>query len=858
MASPAQAINSQMNPILARRYAMMMALRRSQQPPPGNPPGGGRFMQANGGGWRPPPSSSGIVAGDQAGGWGQPPGGPPVPQDPLPYHPMDARIADEYSDQGGGGGDPTGGGGGGGTPTGGGGGGASTGGPSFQGWYDPNQNNSSQPNPFNKRDVFDQFQGLGQQNFQQQQEYQRRFGNLSNEYTNRQNQYGDLTNQLYSPIWQGGGGYDPEQMKNVLQRGGLDEVSGDLENNYLPEWRQAQIGGNPYSAFDLFRGQAPGLTALASNVNERAQGHVAAGRNRADSTLDQLRQDYGDATNSPGTQLSEDYMPGIRGTLARGRSDIGTAQSDPGLDLTSEYRRQAGMSDAEVNDTAERAAQDVGARYGADRDSVIQQALASGQGTPTQIAAALGGLNRSESADRSDALTRARLGARQAQRDAAQGVQSTALNAGQYRAGLRSSNALALQNSDIAANTTGEQMRLAAAQDLANRRFGAATNYGNAALNSNTALTGLAANTALQGGQAELGTGMYNANTATGLMGQGEEAAARRAQYLGENTQGTQRYNQNTRLGINNTLANRYTGAYAPWLANQQEGRQAAVGQQGYYGGQANTANQQGLQAWQIGNQGNQAAGSGYAGWGAGGGKGFGDFFGNALGSSLGKSIGTLGRAKGGVIDHNQLIEVGEGNRPEVILPLAPNTPPSRRNMWERMGANLGRSLGIPRGNAYRDNLARLSDEYSDDTETPGYADGGVAPSFWKKALAYGISATPARGLAPMVTGGKFDWRASMPAGIRGLIPESKPVTGPQMSTTPIQESTPEDWNAGGYEEDEDDGYPAYGRGGIPNLSLGGVKLNMPVMMPRISASIRPTKLPRSAHYARGGMVMYG
>ena len=366
-------------------------------------------------------------------------------------------------------------------------------------------------------------------------------------------------------------------MNNVLQQGGLNDIQGQLGDNQLYDYEKSQIKGDPYKAFGLFQGQAPELTSLAAKTNNSARDRVREGQGRADEALGGLASDYNAAIDPASMSLSGDYLPGIRGTLSQGRSEVGRAQGDPGLNTTADYARQAGMTDQEVSDTATMAGQDVGARYGADRDEVLRAAQASGNGTPGAIGAALSDLDRRSTADRTDAVTRAKLAARQQQRDAATGVQGMQLGAGQYRAGLGSQNALALQNSDIAANTTAEQMRLAAEQAKAGTRLGAATNLANARLASNASLTGLGANTELQGGQMELGTGMYNANMATGLVGQGEQQDQARAASIAQNRQGTNQYNQGIGLGINNALANRYQTAYAPWLANQQEGRQAAT-----------------------------------------------------------------------------------------------------------------------------------------------------------------------------------------------------------------------------------------------------------------------------------------
>jgi hypothetical protein len=375
------------------------------------------------------------------------------------------------------------------------------------------------------------------------------------------------------------------------------------------------------------------------------------------------------------------------------------------------------------------------------------------------------------------------------------------LGAGQYRAGLRSANELALQNSDIAANTTAEQMRLAAEQGISGAKLGATANMGNAALNSNNAMTQAEIDAALRSGQMELGTGMYNADKATGLVGQAEAADQARSQGLATNRQATNVGNQGVSLGINQSLANRYTGAYAPWLANQAEGRQAATDTRNFYAGQGNTADQQRTANRGLTQQGQQNASQGYAGWGSSaGGQGFGDVLGDTFGKFLGnpaeiiKAVNAAksgGKARGGMIGQNQLIEVGEGDRPELILPLTPKTPEDRRNQWERMGAQLGKQMGIPQGNAYRMNLER-QDMESNPEEIEGYATGGI-PN--------------------MALGNEYDWRSMLPDNVRGFLPEE-----------PEQDDQSDPWS-------NEYGYEGYRRGGIPNakslLNKSRYRMNM-------------------------------
>lgn len=499
-------------------------------------------------------------------------------------------------------------------------------------------------NPFNSRSAFDQPQMIGQQAYQQGQNWQNQFSDRAGYDQNLEAGYGATANELYSPIWNGGGGYTPEMQQNVLQSQGLQDVADQLPGNQLTPQEQFNIQGDPNSAYNSFQSQAPTLTDWS----------LQAGK--------QLGQQVNSAENK-----------GV-GILQYGQNAVDKAAGDPGLNVSDQYLQQAGMSDQQVRDIAESAARGVGAQFGATKDEIRQRAAASGNASPMAIGSAMGALDRSSAAGQADAQTAARLDALAQQRAAATGIQNTQLQAGQYRAGLGTQAGLGLTNT---------------------------------AMQNNQYLTGAGIGATEYGANLATDAQKYNMTTGAQLQQQAEQNASTRAAQIAGNRQSTNQNNQQTELGINNAQSGRYQQAYAPWLAAQQEGRQAATGQQQYYGGQANQANQFRLQGQQLQNQTELGAAGQYANWGAGGGQGFGDVLkksaANALGQWAGPSGATAGKnvydsfRRGGLLDRHQLVEVGEGNRPEVILPLDPSTRPIDRNVFEHLGASLGAAMGVKR-----------------------------------------------------------------------------------------------------------------------------------------------------------------
>lgn len=634
-------------------------------------------------------------------------------------------------------------------------------------------NSSSTPwNPFNQRDVYNQYQDIGKNQFQQGQDWQNQFANLSDYYGNLGSGYGNLTNDLYSDIWNGGGGYSQDQMNNVLQSQGLQDINNQAGDNQLNTGEKTAILGDPYAAFNMFGGQAKALGQQATDNGTNLTQLATAGQNQGNQVVNQATSDYRNAVDPSKLSLSSSYAPSIQSALGLGASSINKAQNDPGLNVTDDYLRQAGMTDQQVQQTADAAARTVGAQFGATKDQLLQNAQASGTSTPLGIASAMGALDRSSAAGQSDAQTKARLDAQAAQRQAATGIQQTQLNAGQYRAGLGSQNALALQNAGIAANTTGEQLRLGAQQNLTQDQMNAAQQTGALGLNNSQYNTNAGLNAATQAGNWGQQTGQYNATNAANLMSQAEQNSSTRNQQVAGNRQSTNQYNQGMEFNTNQALSSRYQQGYAPYLANQTEGRQAAQGQEQYYGGQQNQQNQFRLGGAQTYNQGELGAANGYAGWGQNetNNGGVAGAFHNVTGllgavsgaSNSGANVyrASQGHAHGGLINHHQMIEVGEHNRPEAILPLDPHTPPGHRNPWELMGARLGEALGIKSQqkhfatggiigiddpNLFSHNARDLevATDPDQDQSIPGYKRGGIIPPVVRHMTAYKMNFAP-------------------------------------------------------------------------------------------------------------------
>ena len=707
----------------------------------------------------------------------------------------------------------------------------------------------SQNDPFNNNSPGGTFVNIGSNINQAGQSFQNQEANLAQQQQGNATAAGTSANSQINNILNGGGGYTQDQMNNVMASQGLNQVSGELGNNFLTSDQQSQIAGNPYQAYNSFEPQQQQLQGAAGQYNTALDESVTGGQTVGNQDLSQLQQQTNSAINPANLSVSQGYAPGIANTLAQGQSAVNTAQNNPGLTPTSQYLQQAGMTDQDVQDLATSAARSVGAQFGATKDQLLQNAAAAGTSTPLGIAAAANELDRNSAASQADAENSARLNAQNAQRTAAQNVQNTQLNAAQYQAGLGSSNALALQNSDVAANTTAEQLRLGANSNIAGMQTQAAQNQAQQALGQNQFVSGQATGALNSEMANEANIAEYGATTGANLQSNAEQNASTRAAQLATNQQATNEANQQTQLGINNAQSQRAVQAYAPQQAAQATALPATLQQENYFGSQGNTATSQQLQGQSQMYSGELGAAQGReSDANAARNANFGQTFQTALGSSLGeglgdlvtgasgaaaaKGLGSLGiptSAHGSMVQGDQLIEVGEHDRPEVILPLDPATPPDHQNQWERMGDTLGNAMGIPK---------------------KGYATGGIigldAPNAFAQDLRGQDMATDPQDFADdrYARGGMVPRQPMMPAMQHPAMQKKAPLLTGFAGTNPYQQ---------------------YARGGIalPHLAMphmrtpsSGVHLSMPIRMPRISSPIRPSVLPHP-QFARGGVMNY-
>lgn len=335
-----------------------------------------------------------------------------------------------------------------------------------------------------------------------QQEKQRREAAVSNK-----NQYQGWGSDVYTPLTEGRGGYSQTE-QDAINGGDMTSLlptDADYQSNFLTPEEQAGVAGDPSSRGKYFD---PSGAQSQQDASATAQRGAAAG----------LRSGVYSSIDEPDLRLSDDYAPGVDSTLSssedrvRGAADPDRLREDPG------YAARVRMTPDQQQDIVTSAGIDAGTGYRAAAGDITRQAQAAGV-DPLGAAAMKERLLRQGAGESADALTKARIGASDAAAQREQDIEQQRRAGETTAAQIGSSNELALSGQRLTAQERTEQMRQAAAQDIANRKMQAATTSGQADIANEQAIN-------TQGRQ----VGQFNTTTGTALAtGQEQDAASRAA-----------------------------------------------------------------------------------------------------------------------------------------------------------------------------------------------------------------------------------------------------------------------------------------------------------------------------------------
>jgi len=487
--------------------------------------------------------------------------------------------------------------------------------------------------------------------------------NFVNTNQGRQAQIEDQLGGAWSPEAAGGGGWSQDQLNSILPPDRLDRVSNFMDqqynNYYLTPEEQAAGQGDPFGAYnraqegagainDIIGGRNAAIGGRLAGQEGNIRGAVEGNRLNIEQSLTNQDQWLGGALNAGagnvrgavgsyrgdlGHALS-DYSGGIHGALGMGEANVRGSYNPADLSLNPEFNQNFQFGDRDVQNMVDRAGRTIGQTTQGDIDRTMRANAASGRSTgPLALAAALDRERLTGNVTAGDAMTDARIAARNQQLQTMAQKENMRLGAEQNRAALGSGLELRMAGNRLgaeqalggarvnaaqglgvtgvgseqyltgAALDTGKYMgssRVGAEQDIANRQVGAEQYLGGSGLN----WTGNMGDTAL-------GAQQYNTNNAIRTYGAGDDADVARNQWLAANRQGavntanTNYYNTNMGLwgaqaGVNTNAANtqlQQQNAYKAYLANlqNQANQNVSVGNQqrlGAYGTQLSGQNQ--------------------------------------------------------------------------------------------------------------------------------------------------------------------------------------------------------------------------------------------------------------------------
>lgn len=407
-------------------------------------------------------------------------------------------------------------------------------------------------------------------------------------------QYGGLSQNAWNLNGQGGQGYSPDQASGILglnsQGNGLQGVSSLTPEQtaalqYTPD-QQAAMMGNPNSVAQ---------NALANNAQLGT--YMIQNAGNVQNAAQQGAAGITGAIDPKQFNLDPAYRQALQQALGTEQQTLGNASNNPNLGLSGKFNQDYQFGAQDQQDIINSAGQTAGLQYNSMADTARRQAIAQGNGSPMAMAALQENLARQGSNAASQAMTNARIAAKneqlgvtqtgeQMRLGTAQDVSSRQMQAGESLAGSQIGAANTQQQLALQAAGMGQGLNLQAQQAAANLGTGAAQ-Y-NAGLESQN--TQFATNANLQAGQ------------------YADSAAAQRAAALAQNQQQTSMYGQNTGynqgMGVNQAMSNRYGQVANQQQTGQQNYANAMQGNQQFFGGQ--TTASMGQQAGVYGAQ-NQA-----------------------------------------------------------------------------------------------------------------------------------------------------------------------------------------------------------------------------------------------------------
>jgi hypothetical protein len=455
----------------------------------------------------------------------------------------------------------------------------------------------------------------------QSNELQNQLGAYTNYQGGQALNYQEMANSAYAPIASGQGGYTPQEQAAILNLPYLQSLptsQSALQSNYLTPDEQAGITGNPYGVMqqlgqdegnlDAANTQWAGFTSDAMNAQDQNVNAALGGS--ATGVRGAVGQEYQNISN-----VLTQTNPAVNNTLQSTASNVNPYITNPNLLVSNEYLQNYQVSPQDMQDIMNEAGSSVANQELSDEERLMQEANQQGNVSPLALNTARERLRQNAAVNEAQALTQARIQAKQLQLNTAQQRENTRLGAQQTYSGLGSSANLALGQQGLTGQEYLGQLGLLGSAQEGAAAIGAEQYLGNQATQAQQYLGGSRIANTQQLGQQAQGIAQWEAGTNLGAGQTAEQTASQRAAQVAANRQATNQYNQGTQFGqgayvygqgsqANQNFANQR-------LQQEQEYRNYLMGQQTQANQNQTVGQQQQLGLYGATNQGLQGATTG-------------------------------------------------------------------------------------------------------------------------------------------------------------------------------------------------------------------------------------------------------
>lgn len=452
----------------------------------------------------------------------------------------------------------------------------------------------------------------------------------------------------YADIAEGRGGYNEGERNDIMGRDGLAQMQMTPEQRqalYLSEDEYNQMYGDPNKGLQWFDPET--LDTINTEANKRVGENIEQSAGALNNTYNEdalsLSGNYRDELGN----IINTGSGNVRNALTGGAGRVRGAIDRDRMTLDPNFIRDYRMTDRDVNDMTQQAAQTQANVSRGRADAIERNAAGSGM-SPLALAAGINELTTRGDQQGNRAMLDARVAARGMQAGRLKDIEGMRLGAEDNYASLASNAEMGLSGREADAEmglmdrgygaaTDYEGQRLASERDKQTRRYQIAANNADRSYDATNRVN-----------SNNMDNARYRGETGAALYNRADDTATARAAALAGNRQSAERYGQESAYDRakyqNEATSQRAAGVGDARLAAERERRQYLAGQQ-----EMSNANVNNSYANRIRNYG-QASGDAQAalnsrmqyqlGRDA---NGFGANFKKGFGSALGKTLGTFG-----------------------------------------------------------------------------------------------------------------------------------------------------------------------------------------------------------------------